>query len=204
MSAGVTTASPVKQDTRLLLLEAGTTIMLEKGYNNTGISEVLSSVGVPKGSFYHFFESKEEFGLAIIAHTGDHYATKMSQIFGDTSLKPIDRLKKYCAESRKDMVANDCRKGCLIGNLSQEMADQSERMRAALVTVLYNSRAAFAACIEEGQKAGEIGNQRSPLELAELVQSTWTGAVLRAKTLKNPEPLDICTKVLFEDVLKAS
>jgi TetR/AcrR family transcriptional repressor of nem operon len=202
MSAGVTTASPAKQDTKLLLLEAGIGIMLEKGYNNTGISEVLASVGVPKGSFYHFFESKEEFGLAIIAYTGEGYAIKMSKIFGDSSLKPVERLKKYCSESRKDMVANECRKGCLIGNLSQEMADQSERMRAALVTVLESGRKAFADCIEEAQKNGEISSKRPAIDLAELVHSTWTGAFLRAKTLKNPEPIDICTRLIFEDILK--
>ncbi|MBU6450748.1 MAG: TetR/AcrR family transcriptional regulator [Cyanobacteria bacterium REEB67] len=203
MSAGVSTASPTKQDTRLLLLEAGINIMLEKGYNNTGISEILASVGVPKGSFYHFFESKEEYGLAIIAYTDEQYAAKMAKVFGDKSLTPIERLKKYCAESRKDLVANECRKGCLIGNLSQEMADQSECMRAALVNVLEKSRAAFAACIEEGQKKGEIDSKRPASELAELVQSTWTGAVLRVKTLKNTEPLDTCTRLIFEDILKA-
>src|ERR1700722_12663565 len=113
-------------NTRLALLESGISIMLEKGYNNTGISEVLVAVGVPKGSFYHYFDSKEDFALAIISHTGKLYAHNMANIFGDKSLKPTERLKKYFSESRRDMLKKECRKGCLIGNLSQEMADQSE------------------------------------------------------------------------------
>ncbi|MBX9686863.1 MAG: TetR/AcrR family transcriptional regulator, partial [Candidatus Obscuribacterales bacterium] len=54
------------RDTRAILLEAGMAVMYEKGYSNTGIQEVLSSVGVPKGSFYHYFDSKEDFALKII------------------------------------------------------------------------------------------------------------------------------------------
>ena len=59
-------ATKQKPDTRTALLEAGMNIMIEKGYNNTGIQEVLLAVGVPKGSFYHYFDSKEDFALKII------------------------------------------------------------------------------------------------------------------------------------------
>src|ERR1700733_12215279 len=91
-------------NTRLALLESGISIMLEKGYNNTGISEVLISVGVPKGSFYHYFDSKEDFALAIISHTHELYAQNMARIFGDRSLTAIERLKKYFSESHRDML----------------------------------------------------------------------------------------------------
>ena len=191
-----------KQDTKQALLEAGMNIMMEKGYTNTGIMEVLSTVGVPKGSFYHFFESKEEFALAIIAYTDSLYAAKSAKIFSDSSLNSVEKLKKYCQESREGLAQNECRKGCLFGNLSQEMADQSEVLRAALVKIMDKGRSAVAELIAEGQKNKLIKNQRPAEELAEVFQCLWTGAVLRTKTIKNLEPIDAVIKVLFEDILE--
>jgi TetR/AcrR family transcriptional repressor of nem operon len=196
-------AHAAKQDTKTLLLDAGMNIMLTKGYNNTGISEVLSSVGVPKGSFYHFFESKEAFALAIIARVDDVYMAKTRELFADESLTPLTKLKTYCETNRQALAANECRKGCLIGNLSQEMADQSEVLRAALVASMNSGRTAFATIIEAGQKQGEIKNMRSSHELAELFQSAWHGSMLRAKTTKTLEPIDNFINLFFSDVLQA-
>lgn len=203
MNRATTIANSARLGTREALLDAGMTIMLEKGYTNAGIAEILQVVGVPKGSFYHYFESKEDFALAIIARTADAYSQRMSGTLGNSSLKPINRLKKYFQEAQADMVKKECRKGCLIGNLSQEMADQSETLRDALTAVLRNGRAALTACIAEAQKEGEIRNDRSAAELARVIQFSWTGAMLLSKTEKNPESLDAFNRLVFEDVLKS-
>ena len=84
MSARLT----LKQDTRTLLLEAGTEIMLEKGYTNTGIQEVLLKAGVPKGSFYHYFASKEEFALAIIESFDTAYVGKLVKVLRNARRSP--------------------------------------------------------------------------------------------------------------------
>jgi TetR/AcrR family transcriptional repressor of nem operon len=191
-----------KQDTRQALLEAGMKIMLEKGYTNTGIMEVLSSVGVPKGSFYHFFESKEDFALAIIAAFDDMYTTKVSKFLNDPSVPPLRRIKNYCLDVKKTLAEQQCRKGCLVGNLSQEMSDQSEVLRAALSKVMAKRRDLLANCIKEGQKLGEISNAHSADEWAELVQCGWDGAVLRTKTRKELEPIEVFIKLMFDTVLK--
>src|SRR5271156_2303007 len=107
-----------KESTKELLLEAGTQIMLLKGYNNTGIMEVLQSTGVPKGSFYYYFDSKEDFGLQIINYFDRMYAEKLRIYLSDQSLSPVARLRKYCEEGQKNLEAQQCKKGCLIGNLS--------------------------------------------------------------------------------------
>ncbi len=73
----MSTRLATKQDTKTALLQAGMDIMLEKGYSNTGIQEVLSSLGVPKGSFYHYFESKESFAVAIIQHFDQEYSAEL-------------------------------------------------------------------------------------------------------------------------------
>src|SRR4051812_24744047 len=96
-------AADVRPDTRAQLIEAGTQIMLEKGYNNTGIAEVLQIVGVPKGSFYYYFNSKEDFGLQII-HAFDEERTRTLEHFlGNKSKSPVQRLKAWCEERRVDL-----------------------------------------------------------------------------------------------------
>jgi TetR/AcrR family transcriptional repressor of nem operon len=191
-----------KQDTKTLLLEAGTEIMLEKGYTNTGIMEVLQKVGVPKGSFYYYFESKEEFGLQIINKFDECIGEKLSRLLCDKAYRPVQRLRNYCQEGRQFLAANKCRKGCLIGNLSQEMADQSEVLRARLEEVLTKWRNRMAACIKEGQTAGEISKDIDTVDLAEFFLSGWEGAVMRAKTTKNTGPQDAFMRVMFDHVLK--
>ena len=192
-----------KLETKTALLQVGMDLMLEKGYTNTGIQEVLNTLGVPKGSFYHYFDSKENYAVEIIHHFDQDYSANLLRILRNPKRKPIERLRDYCEYSRSMLVAQDCRKGCLIGNLSQEMADQSEVLRKELSKVMDKWRDMFAECIEEGQTLGEIKKNRSAKDIAELFAGGWGGAVMRAKTIKDPQPLDVFMDLMFEDVLKA-
>jgi TetR/AcrR family transcriptional regulator, transcriptional repressor for nem operon len=192
-----------KETTKTALLEAGTSIMLEKGYNNTGIQEVLDSIGVPKGSFYYYFDSKEDFALKIIEHHDLSYSEFLRAFLEDKSLTPIERLRKYCSEGMQMFEANQCRKGCLIGNLSQEMSDQSEVLRARLEEVLTKWRNKFAQCIKEGQDKGQITKAIDHVQLAEFFLCGWNGAILRAKTTKTTTPQKAFMQVMFEQILPA-
>lgn len=198
MNAKVTT----RQDTKQLLLEAGAEVMIEKGYTNSGIQEVLSKVGVPKGSFYHYFDSKEDFALAIIEEFDRDFMAFLTPILTNESLTPKERLRSFCESKRECMRAANCRKGCLIGNLSQEMSDQSETLRRALSEVMEKRLDAFAACIKEGQERGEITTAADARTIADLFSSSWEGAMMRAKTIKNLEPLNVFINLMFELVLK--
>ena len=192
-----------KQDTKTALLEAGMEIMLEKGYTNTGIQEVLSTLGVPKGSFYHYFDSKENFGVEIIRHFDQTYAANLLRTLRNRQETPVERLKSYCQAGKAMLEAMDCRKGCLIGKLSQEMAEQSEILRQELSVVIRKHRDMFASCIEEGQQAGELCKEFSADHMAEFFSSAWGGAMMRAKTVKNTEPVEVFIEVMFNHVLKA-
>jgi TetR/AcrR family transcriptional repressor of nem operon len=190
-----------KQDTKVVLIEAGMQAMFERGYTNTGIQEVLSTVGIPKGSFYHYFNSKEDFALAIINQFDEFYTAKLTQYLRDQSVSPLIRLKNY-SQGKIDMLAAwKCRKGCLIGNLSMEMADQSEILRQALSHVMGKWRDLFAACIAEGQQTGEIRRSPDAEKLAELFLDSLEGAVMRAKTFKSVQPLDAFVESMFDYVL---
>jgi TetR/AcrR family transcriptional repressor of nem operon len=192
-----------KNDTRTALLQVGMEIMVEKGYSNTGIQEIIDAVNVPKGSFYYYFDSKETYAVEIIRFFDLDYSANLVRILQHEDRSPMDRLRDYCDTTKAMLIAQDCRKGCLIGNLSQEMADQSEVLRTELCKVMNKWRDIIADCMAEGQVRGQITKNRTPRELAELFSSAWTGATLRAKTVKNPEPLNTVIDLMFNEVLKA-
>ena len=189
-----------KQDTRQALIDAGSAIISEKGFNNTGIEEILKAVGVPKGSFYYYFSSKSDFGLSIINNHAELYEKKLARYFGDTSMSPVKRLRKYFEDSRDDMQNNACRKGCLFGNLGQEMADQHEAFRLRLAEVFQDWCRALSDCIREAQQAGEIPAHFDADHLAEFCQCSWEGAILRSKVTKSAQPLDTFITYLFDEL----
>ncbi|MBS1953182.1 MAG: TetR family transcriptional regulator C-terminal domain-containing protein [Cyanobacteria bacterium SZAS-4] len=196
--------SATKESTKLQLLEAGIDIMIEKGYNNTGIMEVLQKTGVPKGSFYYYFDSKEEFGLQIINYFNDNIVVKKRKPLEDKTVSPLQRLRNYCDELIRNIEQNECRKGCLIDNLSQEMADQSEVFRNRLKEIGDESTAIFAECIREGQELNEIPKCYDSQELAEFINCSIKGAIGRAKLLKNTEPIKVVFHILFDFFLKTN
>jgi TetR/AcrR family transcriptional repressor of nem operon len=179
------------------LLEAGMKIMQEKGYTNGGLQQVLDAVGVPKGSFYHYFESKEVFALEIIQHYDCNYTEAVLSCLRDPSHSPLERMRNYCLAGREKVDRGSCTSGCLIGNLSQEMASQSERLREKLDEVFIRWRDLFAAAIEEGQAWTEIDARYAPVELAEIFLSGWEGALLRAKSTQSTGPIDNFIKLVF-------
>ncbi len=191
-----------KETTKATLLETGKRIILEKGYNHTGIQEVLQTAGVPKGSFYYYFNSKEDFGLQVINCYAQEYNSKLDIYLSDKTLTPLNRLRRYFEDASKQFESLQCRKGCPIGNLGQELADQSEAFRSTIEEILTEWRGRFAECLQQAQDAGEIPSHLDPQVLAEFILSSWEGAILRAKVTKNTAPLQVFIKLVFEQTLK--
>ena len=108
-----------RTDTRNALVWCGTELLTERGFQITGIDEVLKRVGVPKGSFYHYFKSKDHFGHAVIDNYETYYAKKMDRIFNDPSQTPLQRLVNFTVNAKNGMVKFDFKRGCLIGNLGK-------------------------------------------------------------------------------------
>jgi TetR/AcrR family transcriptional regulator, transcriptional repressor for nem operon len=191
-----------KVKTKDLLLEAGKKLFLERGYNNSGIESILQEVGVPKGSFYHYFENKEDFGLKVLDRFAECIEERQVRILGEESVAPLERLRNYCEVVSDALRSDECRKGCLVGNLSQEMADQSEVFRARLEEIeSWVDR--YAECLKEAQDSGEIPPDLDVRELAEFWLNSWQGAVLRAKTMRSPAPLRTFLAVMFGNILSA-
>jgi TetR/AcrR family transcriptional repressor of nem operon len=171
------------------IIQAGLDIILSRGFNATGVEVILKQVNVPKGSFYNFFSSKEEFGLAII----DKYVADRGElfypIFSDESLPPLERVKKSFETLIATFESNDCSKGCLIGNLGQEMSDQFETVRQRLEQSLQNWTRGLSKLLLQAQKESTIPADMNTEKLAENLISSFQGALLHSKVKKSPEPL---------------
>jgi TetR/AcrR family transcriptional repressor of nem operon len=193
-----------KQSTKSALLEAGKQVFLEKGYNHAGIEAILHAAGVPKGSFYYYFESKEDFGLQVLDRFAECYRVDIERYLGDTTMGPLERLRRYFESVCERAETQQCRNGCLVGNLSQEMAALSEDFRLRLEEIFEGWVARYAECLKEAQEAGEISPSLDVHALAQFWLNSWQGAVLRAKTTRNTEPLRLFLQMIFGTILQGT
>ncbi|MBP0047337.1 TetR/AcrR family transcriptional regulator [Marinobacterium sp. AK62] len=185
-------------ETRNALIQAGLAVLTEKGYSSVGIDEILRSVGVPKGSFYHYFKSKEVFGQELISAYGLYFARKLDRFLLDDSLSPLTRIRHFVQDASQGMARHDFRRGCLIGNLGQEMSLLPESFRAQLKEVFEDWQARTASCLRDAQACGEVAATLDPDQLAEWFWTGWEGAVLRAKLEASSEPLERFTEGFFQ------
>lgn len=179
------------RETRETLCRAGVAALTEKGFSATGIDEILKSVGVPKGSFYHFFASKEAYGSELITLYARYFVRKLDRFLLDENLTPLKRIEAFCVEAERGMQRFDFRRGCLVGNLGQEMGALPESFQAQLTDVLLDWQARFERCLEEAKAAGEIPADADCARWAAFFWIGWEGAVLRAKLERNGEPLRV-------------
>ena len=190
-----------KRDTKAELISAGMELIGTHGYNATGIEAVLKQTGVPKGSFYHYFGSKEEFGLAVIEAFSTRFLARLDTFLADATIPPLDRLRIFLERGLERLSAHECTVGCLIGDLGQELAAQNERLRERLDRIMSSWSDRFAACIREAQEAGTIRTSLDPQVTAGFILSGWEGAVLRAKVMKSTKPARDFIDTLFATIL---
>jgi TetR/AcrR family transcriptional regulator, transcriptional repressor for nem operon len=193
-----------REKTKTTLLEAGKRLFLERGYSNAGIEAILQEAGVPKGSFYYYFSSKEDFGLQVLDHFARNLGEMLEQSFSDTTASPLERVRRHFETIVEKLESRGCCGGCLIGNLSQEMADQSEAFRSRLEEIFERWVDRLADCLGQAQKAGEIPAHLDVRELAEFWLNSWQGAILRAKTMRSTAPLRTFLSMIFGYVLQPS
>jgi len=184
-------------DSRELLLRSGLEVLTEKGFSATGIDEILGRVGVPKGSFYYYFNSKEAFGLALIDRYADYFAHKIDRHLSNTQLAPVDRLRSFVGDAIASMARFDFRRGCLIGNLGQEMGVLPESFRVRLKEVFGDWQAQFAACLALAQETGALSKSVDVNQVAAFFWIGWEGAVLRAKLEQSAAPLELFSDFFF-------
>jgi TetR/AcrR family transcriptional regulator, transcriptional repressor for nem operon len=191
-----------KPPNRDRILEAGLKVMYRKGYIGAGVRDIVAEASAPQGSFTNHFRSKEDFAREVLDLYFDHTKRAVVEALNDHSLGPRDRLRRYLDIITDRLVGAEFSRGCLIGDFSLEAAPQSELLRTRLAEIFAEWRAPFAACIAEGQGAGEIATAFAPHDLAEFLLSSWEGAILRMKVERNAEPLERFKRIVFATVFK--
>ncbi|MFJ4345711.1 TetR/AcrR family transcriptional regulator [Pseudomonas sp. NPDC089401] len=181
-------------ETRELLLRCGMEVLTEQGFVATGIDTVLKRIQVPKGSFYHYFDSKEAFGQAVLQRYAEYFARKLDRWLLDEQVTPLQRLVNFVEDAKAGMEKYAFRRGCLVGNLGQEVSVLPDSFRQQLEAVLCDWENQLLGCLNAAVEAGEIEAQTDCQALAAFFWIGWEGAVLRARLVQGPRPLDIFIK----------
>ena len=176
-------------DTKRRLLDHGVALMLRNGYHGTGLADVLAAAKVPKGSFYYYFPSKEEFGAKAIEHYIAPYIERLGEHIAAPGRSGLDALTGYFNEGILEFEANDFAGGCLLGNLMGEIGDTSPPAREALKKAVDRYRDLLAKCLERAQAEGDVRADRDARALADLLLNAWQGAMLRMKVERSTAPL---------------
>ncbi|WP_062057946.1 TetR/AcrR family transcriptional regulator [Cellvibrio sp. OA-2007] len=192
----------MSDNTKDKLIDAAVTLFAVKGFNSTGIAEILAQVKVPKGSFYHYFKSKEDLGLAVIDHYGHILRDGLAASLATNSGSPLTQLHQYFSDVLIYFGEHFGRCNCLLGNLGQELALQSDAMRVAIYRHYQGVEAQIAACFEEAKQAGELAPTADAQLLARQLFAAWEGCLIRSKLEQTTQPLEELLKLYFGQLLK--
>ena len=177
-------------DIKQHILNTGRSIILGKGFSAVGLNEILSTAQVPKGSFYHYFKSKESFGEALVDSYFLEYLAQVDCLLQADGAPAAERLMRYWRSwmGSNDAEAAEC--NCLVVKLTGEVSDMSEAMRAALLrgTNLIIDR--LGNCIAQGFGDGSLSSSMDAQRTALTLYEMWLGAALLTKVRRERSALD--------------
>jgi TetR/AcrR family transcriptional regulator, transcriptional repressor for nem operon len=178
---------PPNPDVRRRLLAAGLGLVHARGFAASGVKDITDAAGVPKGSFYAYFPSKEAFAAAILEHYWSDIETRLLPILEADGLTQ-ERIVRFFHALADEHEGGDFLLGCLVGNLSLELSGSSEPVRTELVRILDRWAAALAACVrrDSDDRDGDLDAE----ELASRLIEAWEGAALRGKVTRSRLPYD--------------
>ena len=189
-----------KPNTRDQIFDAALKLLLERGFNASSVQDITVEAGVPKGSFYNHFESKEALAAEIVSDYASRRST-LREILADDSLPALERLRGYFTALNQRLVDRGFQHGCMIGNMTAELSEQSPVIREQLLRIYANWSAALEYAIAAGQQDGSIANQLSPKTLAGFVLNAWEGATLRVRVERSQDAFNQFMDVIFNKVL---
>ena len=190
-------------DTRDRLLAVGLNLFTRQGYHGTGIKDITDSAGVPKGSFYNYFESKEDYMADIIRHYGDQATQRWNENLRSAPASPLATLRHHYETGIANYEKSTTRSGCLIGNLAAEISESSELCRDTLCAVMDAPRARFVSGLKQAQAAGEARTDLSAEQMADFFWNAWEGSLLRMKIENSAAPVRRCMDLMFDHFFKA-
>jgi TetR/AcrR family transcriptional regulator, transcriptional repressor for nem operon len=185
-----TSAAHETVDVRENILATGQRIMAGKGFSAVGLNEILTAAGVPKGSFYHYFGSKDAFGEALLKDYFDAYLADLDKTLAQPGLTMAQRLMNYWQDWQASQSFHDCQGKCLAVKLGAEVADLSEAMRMAMKHGTAAIVTRLAASIEAGANEGSLSIEGDAQNVAQSLYQLWLGASVMVKITRSPQPFE--------------
>ena len=191
----------MKTETVDNILAIGTDLILKNGYNNVGLNKILETANIPKGSFYYYFKSKEDFGLQVIKFYSENSLTFLKSYLTDGSKNPKERIISFFEDMQNVYIEKEFKEGCLLGNCSLELSDMSEAFSNSVAIELNKWQDCFENCIQEGQNTNNIKNDETSKEMSDFILTSWEGSLLRMKSSKSTESIATFIKFLKKYIL---
>lgn len=190
-------------ETKRALLEQGMTMLLEHGFNDLGIAALLEATGIPKGSFYHHFKSKEDFGLQAIDLYMQEVHAGLDHALADDTVPPLTRARRFF-ELSAEKYRTQGYLGCLLGGLGQELSGVSEAFRRKVEWCFSEIARRIAGCLDDAVRRGDLPAETNTQAMAELLVNCWEGAALRTRLRRDPAPLQNMLDFYFLSALTAA
>jgi TetR/AcrR family transcriptional repressor of nem operon len=189
-----------KPNVREKILNAGHAVFKRQGFNGTSVQDVTETAGVPKGSFYNHFPSKEALGVAVLERYGEGGQAVLAAL-QDASEPPLARLRAFFERMRDLSAEDNYAYGCLMGAFGAELANQSPAVRGCVEAYFAEWTSHVAGVIREAQATGQATTALGADELANFIMNAWQGAILRAKVQQDAAPYDLFLDVAIARVL---
>lgn len=189
------------KSTRDHLIDTGLKLMHQHGYNATGVAQILQAAEVPKGSFYHFFGSKEEFAAAALDRYAAERAERSAGVLNDAATSPLKRLRGYFVGLAKIAGQHGPIPGCMLGRFSLEIAAESPQMRKRISASFARWQHAIAAVVAQAVTEKELPADTNAEALAGFLLNSWEGALLRSQADKSDAPLETFVHYVFDGLL---
>lgn len=180
------------------ILSSGYEVLRKSGYHGVGVNDILKEAGIPKGSFYNFFESKEDFARQVVAYYGKNNANWIQGLFDDSKESPIDKLKSFYQLLVHYNELDEYAGGCLVNTISNEIGRSSDTLANELNQQFIGWINIIAQVVDAGQKQGQITKEYSALELAEYLHSGFFGTFSRMKVTRSRVYMDIWLEMTFD------
>ncbi len=192
-----------QEDKKLLIIQAGLKALYRKGYNATGVKEITDAAGIPKGSFYNYFSSKEDFAIAAMHYFTERELVVMQEILTDKEFTPLQRIVNlYRFKIDHFINRGKFSFGCFLCNITLEMADVSDVIAKEATIAFEREDQPLIDCLKEAEETGEISFEKDIQQTADLLRNSWLGALVIMKANKDKQPLESFLQTLQQVILK--